>query len=351
MSKRIFISYRRCNGGISYAYLINSLLEKMGVETFFDKKDMRDHLGDFFTDIISPALEQCEILLLILQKGMFSAKRQEDYVQKEILHFLENKKTIIPIPLEDFLWTNEEINNLPKNIASIAKLDLLTPNFTIDNMELFQSRLLKKLHINSNHPCAILNEWSQKAVSSRFLITVSDFQIINPARRWYDAKRVSLLAIACSSVIERFADELKSCYSKGTSFRFISVDSKSAHRKEIENDRQCNFFPGQSKGYLKSQTAKNKLLLSEIKNVSSKTDAQIDYRLTCCNITCTIQIIEHYDSALDYLIVEYLPSKGYSKELEQNQMSMPVAIIRRDDSLFDFYYDQFNIIWEESRKA
>ncbi len=349
---KIFISYRRCNGGSSYAYLINSLLEKIGIETFFDKKNMIEHSGDFFADIISPALKQSTVLLLILQKGMFSAKRQEDYVQKEILHFLESGKTIIPVPLEDFSWTDEEKNNLAENIASISMLDLLTPNFTIDNMELFQTRLLKKLYIDTNHPNAILSEWAQKIAPSHFMITVSDFQQINPARRWTNAKKVSLLAIACGSVIERFYDELKLCYSKGTSFNFMSVDAKTLHRKEIENDRQCNRFRGQSKGYLKAQIATNKMLLAKIQNeCNSPIDAKIEYRLTCCNITSTIQIIEHADSALDYIIVEYLPNKGYSQGHEQNQMNMPVAIIRRNDRLFDFYYDQFNIIWNEARKV
>ncbi len=344
---RVFISYRRRNGGIAYAYVVNQSLIELGIKTFYDKQDMPESNGAF-PDILKRGIDGCDVLLLLLQKDMFDGQREEDYVYKEIVYAKEQNKTIVTLPIEDFAWSEKEVKDVPQDIAFITKIDLITPNFTIDNKQAFVPRFLSKMGKDQNEYYQLINELCSTDGFSRAIVPVQNFRKIPLQQRWNKAKRVSLLAIGCGGLIHQNADYLNKCYKSGMQFRFVSASTKGSHKKEIEQKRQCGFLTGSGAGYLKKQFKTNQKVIETIKSSSAGEGVgEIEYRLTTENLTCTIQMVEFENCEFNYIIVEYLPIEG----LGNNQFEMPSAIIRYQDVFYKFYSEQFESIWQKAKKA
>lgn len=90
----IFISYRR-EDGAQYARIVQILLENAGYSVFLDYDELKD--GQFGHKIES-AISSASIFLIILTpKYLSRCWMRNDWVKKEILMAMHNKKKLIPI--------------------------------------------------------------------------------------------------------------------------------------------------------------------------------------------------------------------------------------------------------------
>lgn len=121
MQYDIFISYRR-DGGDMMAHILYERLTQKGYSVFQDVESLRS--GKFNTAIYEK-IEQCKDVILILPPNALDrCVDEDDWVRKEIIYALKNKKNIIPIMLRGFSWPEE----LPKEIADIRYLNGLEAN-------------------------------------------------------------------------------------------------------------------------------------------------------------------------------------------------------------------------------
>lgn len=111
-----FISYRR-NGGFPIAQMLKSTLKERGVNCFLDIEG--DHPGQF-DDRIFDAISETPNFILVLTKGTLDGCiKQEDWVRKEILAAITEKKNIIPVRSPDFKWPDHLNDELPNEIRYI----------------------------------------------------------------------------------------------------------------------------------------------------------------------------------------------------------------------------------------
>ena len=90
----IFISYRR-DDGAQYARIMQIVLENSGYSVFLDYEELRDGK---FGDKIERAIKEAPVFILILtKKYLRRCWRGSDWVKKELLVAIENKKKIIPL--------------------------------------------------------------------------------------------------------------------------------------------------------------------------------------------------------------------------------------------------------------
>lgn len=89
MQYDIFISYRR-DGGDMMAHILYERLTQKGYSVFQDVESLRS--GKFNTAIYEK-IEQCKDVILILPpNGLDRCIDEEDWVRKEIIFALKNKK-------------------------------------------------------------------------------------------------------------------------------------------------------------------------------------------------------------------------------------------------------------------
>lgn len=160
MQYDIFISYRR-DGGDMTAHIIYERLSKMGYSVFQDIETLRS--GKFNTAIYEK-IEECKDFILILPPNSLErCVAEEDWVRKEIICALKNKKNIIPIMLRGFAWPSE----LPEEIREIQFFNGLAAN-----TEYFEQFLERLTDFFESKPAISSNGTSQKKQGIRFGVTV-----------------------------------------------------------------------------------------------------------------------------------------------------------------------------------
>ncbi len=131
MQYDIFISYRR-DGGDMMAHILYERLTQLGYSVFQDVESLRS--GRFNTAIYE-IIEQCKDVILVLPPNALDrCVDEEDWIRKEIVYALQNKKNIIPVMLRGFSWPEE----LPKEIEDIRYF-----NGLVANTEYFDQFLIK----------------------------------------------------------------------------------------------------------------------------------------------------------------------------------------------------------------
>ena len=131
MQYDIFISYRR-EGGDMMAHILYERLTQRGYSVFQDIESLRS--GKFNNEIYGK-IEQCKDFILILPpKALERCKEPDDWVKKEIVCALKNKKNIIPVMLRGFDW--------PQNLQEEIK-DIKLYNGLVANTEYFEQFLDK----------------------------------------------------------------------------------------------------------------------------------------------------------------------------------------------------------------
>lgn len=111
----VFISYRR-DGGFYLARLLYELLEKNGKTPFLDVERLT--AGKFDKQIYS-VIDRCENVVVILSPNSLdhcTNLEEEDWFRNEIVYSIKNKKTIIPVLMENFEYPKqlpEEMKDFP----------------------------------------------------------------------------------------------------------------------------------------------------------------------------------------------------------------------------------------------
>ena len=112
---KVFISYRRRNGGQETAYVLCQKLRRLGIDVFYDHISLRKKSNNY-PEEIKRNVESCDYFLLLLQPNLFDNLIGNDFVQ-EIL--FAQKKKIIPIAINPtFAWEQEK-SRIPPELKDI----------------------------------------------------------------------------------------------------------------------------------------------------------------------------------------------------------------------------------------
>lgn len=125
----VFISYRREDGSDFSEYL-SMLLENIHCSFFYDKTSLI--IGDKFPDRLEAELRNCNDVVLVISKTYFGINAEgkarindsEDWVRREVLLALENKKHIIPILIDNTIFP--KLEELPEDIKDIVSIQYMT---------------------------------------------------------------------------------------------------------------------------------------------------------------------------------------------------------------------------------
>ena len=104
IDKTVFISYRRRH--VPWALAIAKYLTVEGYDVFMDFKNINS--GDFEQVITESIRARAHFLVLLAPSALEKCDEPQDWLRKEILIALENKRNIIPILLEGFDFDSPE---------------------------------------------------------------------------------------------------------------------------------------------------------------------------------------------------------------------------------------------------
>lgn len=118
MKYKVFISYRRSNGGLEMAKILKKeLQEQYAITVFLDVDNLQE--GRFDEQLIE-RIKKCDKVVLVLPSGALERCREEnDWVRWEIEYARKFHKTIIPVYQSgDLSWRDEE--NLPESMRGLG---------------------------------------------------------------------------------------------------------------------------------------------------------------------------------------------------------------------------------------
>lgn len=149
----IFISYRRLdeNGNISgrdQARLIAKQLELEGFHPFFDYSEIKDNE---FDKVIIPAIEKCEVFILVLTKDSLNrCMNDEDWVRREIETAISTRCKIINVTPDNAF--NGWPTNLPSSLSKIKNIQIseihMGSLFELSMKKMIDERIIIKLQNN-----------------------------------------------------------------------------------------------------------------------------------------------------------------------------------------------------------
>ncbi len=160
MQYDIFISYRR-DGGDIIAHILYDRLTQKGYSVFQDIEALQS--GKFNLAIYNK-IEQCHDVILILSQGSLErCVEQDDWLRKEIICAIRNKKNIIPVMLRNFEWPSK----LPNEINEIRFYNGITVN-----TEYFEQFIEKLTHFFiTPHPSQKSDSFKQKHLIRTLMMT------------------------------------------------------------------------------------------------------------------------------------------------------------------------------------
>ncbi|HET6694588.1 MAG TPA: toll/interleukin-1 receptor domain-containing protein, partial [Pedococcus sp.] len=128
---RIFISYRREETGYPAGWLYHRLVDQFGAGQVFKDVDSIK-LGDDFVDVISTAVESCDVLLALIGDAWLTIADEEgnrriddpaDFVRLEIEAALSRRVRVIPILVDGAKLPSE--GALPASLAGLVRRQAL----------------------------------------------------------------------------------------------------------------------------------------------------------------------------------------------------------------------------------
>jgi hypothetical protein len=133
---RIFISYRREDAAYPAGWLFDRLADRFGKDHVFKDVDSIQ-LGDDFVEVITSAVESCNVLLAVIGKqwltitdehGSRRLNNPNDFVRLEIEAALARNIRVIPILVEEAQMPRPD--QLPASLAKLARRNALevSPN-------------------------------------------------------------------------------------------------------------------------------------------------------------------------------------------------------------------------------
>lgn len=115
----IFISYRR--ESFNQANLISTRLKALGYRVFIDVEALNS--GKFNEQLLA-VIKNCKDFIVVLPLGALDrCENSEDWVRREVMCAMENKKNIIPIMLAGFEWPNP----MPEGMEELCMYQSLAP--------------------------------------------------------------------------------------------------------------------------------------------------------------------------------------------------------------------------------
>jgi WD40 repeat protein len=142
---RIFMSYRREETAYPAGWLFDRLVDHFGREQVFKDVDSIE-LGDDFAEVITTAVESCEVLLALIGNRWLTATGQDgrrrlddpnDFVRVEIEAALTRDVRVIPVLVEGARMPRAD--ELPASLAKLAgrqALELSPSRFDFDTQRL-----------------------------------------------------------------------------------------------------------------------------------------------------------------------------------------------------------------------
>lgn len=121
----VFISYRRL-GGADFAHLLKISLSLMGLSVFLDIDNLGT--GNFDAKLMS-SLQCSSNVILVWTKGCFdrflndSDPLFQDFVRKEYAVALKEKKNIVPVYKEDFVFP--DVATLPDDVKGVLSVNAI----------------------------------------------------------------------------------------------------------------------------------------------------------------------------------------------------------------------------------
>ena len=146
---RIFVSYRRDDTAYPCGWLFDKLAQHFGRDQVFKDIDSIQ-LGDDFAEVITTAVERCDVLLALIGRQWLTVSDDDghrrldnpnDFVRLEIEAAISRNVRIIPILVEGARMPRTD--ELPPSLAKLARrqaLELSSSRFDFDT-----NRLLKVL--------------------------------------------------------------------------------------------------------------------------------------------------------------------------------------------------------------
>jgi hypothetical protein len=144
---RIFVSYRRDDTAYPAAWLFDRLADRFGRDQVFKDIDSIQ-LGDDFVEVISAAVESCDVLLALIgdrwltstgEDGRRRIDNPDDFVRLEIEAALRRNVRVIPILVEGARMPR--VGDLPPSLAMLARrqaLELSPSQFEFDTERLIR---------------------------------------------------------------------------------------------------------------------------------------------------------------------------------------------------------------------
>lgn len=137
---RIFVSYRREDTAYPSGWLFDKLAQRFGHDQVFKDIDSIE-LGDDFVEVITAAVERCDVLLALIGKKWLTASDEvgrrldspTDFVRLEVEAAITRNIRIIPILLDGARMPRAD--ELPPSLAKLARrqaLELSPSRFTYD---------------------------------------------------------------------------------------------------------------------------------------------------------------------------------------------------------------------------
>lgn len=342
----IFISYRRANGGAPCAYILDERLSALGIQVFYDNQSLHDYNSNYKKKICND-IDASDYVLVLLQKGCMDEKQNDVYLF-EIRYAIEKLglDRILLLPLdESFHWEDE---NVPEDLTEIRdhnNLDALH----LSNVDGTISNILKrcKCRPELSH-YAMLQGQRHAALSTGHRAVVQrtgDIYGIPLHKRWMFATRISLLSIGLGALTGMMAPVVAEKYAEGVDFRLISVDPDGESATDTINTKINSFMPDLESEYLQICQKKAYNLFDRITKRTKGQSNEVEYRVTPHHLTCSIQIVEHENPAYDYVFVEYIAICATGEDQKGNR----AIVAYRNDPNFDYYYHQFQKVWDGAR--
>lgn len=337
---RVFISYRREKGGVAYAHILNEQLSSLGISCFFDIRSMHDFSKDFEIEI-EKNIRISDYVIILLQNGSLTEREHTDYFFKEIRFSKELGKKLLLLPIGNgFSWEAQQ--DVPEDVVYLKKMNLCMP-LQVENLSesIYALIGMMKEDKRNLHYLMLLKMRSSTAGKAPILQKTSDIYNVDISERWANATRVSLLAVGCSSVVQRFSPLIKAKALSGTKFRFLAIDPNGDSARDFSQNK-LNGNAGQSRKDFINQNYYQ--MVTIFQNIQMDM-SNLEYRLTDDHITFTMHWVECEDDSESYIYVEYIPI--HASEILQDTHC--AVLIKRNDSAYNFYAGQFELCWEKSR--
>lgn len=151
----IFISYRRSS--YDTANLIATRLKSAGYSVFFDMEALR---SGKFNEQLFDVIDKCKDFLVVLPPNALDrCVNEDDWVRKEVCRAITNKKNIVPVMLNGFVWPNP----MPIGMEELCNYQALAATST-EYFDMAMERLQQRYLKSKSH--LFLRRWMKYLLSA-----------------------------------------------------------------------------------------------------------------------------------------------------------------------------------------